>query len=68
MDMNNGRKFNNEHIGTAFQIISSLNVSGDTVDAIWAVRQQLIMADRDFAKKDEPVLEKVEVPPDPKEG
>ena len=60
MNINNGRKFNNEHIGTAFQIISSLNVSGDTVDAVWAIRKQLMMADRDFAKHTEPVLEKIE--------
>ena len=46
-------EFNNKHIMTAFQIISSLNVSGDAVDAIWAVRQQLIMADKDFAKTEE---------------
>ena len=43
-------KFNNEHIGTAFQIVSSLNVSGDAVDAVWAIRQNLLMADKDFAK------------------
>ena len=64
MDMNNGRKFNNEHIGAAFRIISSLNVSGDTVDAVCAIRQQLMMADRDFAKNAEPVLEKIEPLPD----
>lgn len=39
----------NEHIRTAYQIVSSLTVSGDVVDAVWAVRQQLLMADRDFA-------------------
>lgn len=43
-------EFHNEHIKTAFQIVSSLNVSGDAVDVIWAVRQQLLMADKDFAK------------------
>jgi hypothetical protein len=43
-------KFNNEHIGAAFQILSSLNVCGDTVDAVWAIRQNLLMADKDFTK------------------
>lgn len=45
-------KFNNEHIGAAFALISSLNVSGDVVDIIWAVRQQLIMADKEFVKEE----------------
>lgn len=39
----------NEHIRTAYQLISSLSVSGDVVDVIWAARQQLIMADREAA-------------------
>lgn len=45
--------FNNEHIKTAFLIVSSLNVSGDAVDAVWAIRQQLVMADKDFKEKEE---------------
>lgn len=45
--------FNNEHIKTAFLIVSSLNVSGDAVDAVWAIRQNLLMADQDFVKKEE---------------
>lgn len=45
--------FKNDHIKTAYQIISSLNVSGDAVDAVWAIRQQLLMADRDFARAEE---------------
>lgn len=40
----------NEHIKTAYQIVSSLTVSGDVVDAVWAIRQQLLMADQDFAR------------------
>lgn len=45
-------EFNNEHIKTAFMLISSLNVSGDVIDVIWAVRQQLILADKEFAKEE----------------
>lgn len=40
----------NEHIKTAYQIVSSLTISGDAVDAVWAIRQQLLMADRDLAR------------------
>lgn len=43
-------EFHNEHIKTAFQIVSSVNVSGDMVDVFWAIRQNLVMADKDFAK------------------
>ena len=46
-------EFNNKHIQTAFHLISSLNVSGDAVDVIWAVRQQLVMADKEFEVKEE---------------
>lgn len=46
-------KFNNDHIKTAFSLISSLSVSGDAVDVIWAARQQLLMADKQFVKPDE---------------
>ena len=45
-------KFNNQHIKTAFDLISSLSVSGGAVDVIWAAKQQLLMADKDFVKKD----------------
>lgn len=45
--------FNNSHIKTAFDLISLLKVSGDVVDLVWAVRQQLLMADKDFSKKEE---------------
>lgn len=44
----------NEHIRTAYQIVSSLSVSGDVVDAVWAIRQQLLMADRDLAAQASP--------------
>lgn len=47
-------KFNNQHIKAAFDLIASLSVSGGAVDVIWAAKQQLLMADKDFAKKDEP--------------
>lgn len=46
-------EFKNTHIQTAFQLISSLSVSGDAVDVVWAVRQQLVMADNDFGEKEE---------------
>ena len=48
-------KFNNDHIKTAFDLISSLSVSGGAVDVIWAAKQQLLMADKQFVKpeKDE---------------
>lgn len=46
-------KFNNQHIKTAFDLISSLSVSGGAVDVIWAAKQQLLMADKDFVKKAE---------------
>lgn len=46
-------KFSNQHIKTAFDLISSLSVSGGAVDVIWAAKQQLLMADKDFEKKDE---------------
>lgn len=46
-------EFKNTHIETAFRLISSLNVSGDVVDVVWAVRQQLVMADKDFGEKEE---------------
>lgn len=47
--------FKNQHIAQAFQLISSLSVSGDAVDVIWAARQQLLMADKQFTepKKEE---------------
>lgn len=45
-------KFHNEHIQTAFKLISSLSVSHDAVDVVWAAKQQLLMADKDFAQKD----------------
>lgn len=45
-------KMNNEHIEAAYRMVSSLSVSGDVVDIIWAVRQQLLMADADFAAKE----------------
>lgn len=45
-------KFNNQHIKTAFDLISSLSVSGGAVDVIWAAKQQLLMADKGFVKKD----------------
>lgn len=45
-------KFKNKHIETAFQIVSSVNVSGDMVDVFWAVRQQLVMADQQFETPD----------------
>lgn len=47
--------FKNEHIAQAFRLIASLSVSGDAVDVIWAARQQLLMADRQFEapKKEE---------------
>lgn len=38
----------NKHIETAYQLVSSLSVSGDAVDAVWAIRQQLLMAAQDF--------------------
>ena len=41
-------KFKNEHITTAFDLISTLSVSGDLVDLICAVRQQLVLADAEF--------------------
>lgn len=44
---------NNEHIKAAYRMVSSLSVSGDVVDVIWAVRQQLLMADADFAGKED---------------
>lgn len=46
-------KFNNEHIKTAFELISSLSVSGSAVDVIWAAKQQMLMADKQFAKPKE---------------
>ena len=48
-------QFNNKHIKTAFELIFSLHVSGEAVDVIWAAKQQLLMADKEFAKpeKDE---------------
>ena len=46
-------KFHNEHIQMAYRLISSLSVSGDAVDVVWAAKQQLLMADKDFEKKDE---------------
>lgn len=48
--------FKNQHIAQAFQLISSLSVSGDAVDVIWAARQQLLMADKQF---EEPKKEEV---------
>lgn len=45
-------KFNNKHIEAAYALISSLSVSGDVVDVIAAARQQLVMADKDFEKKE----------------
>lgn len=53
-------KFNNAHIGTAHALIASLSVSGDAVDVIWAAKQQLLMADKDFAKTETKEAEEVE--------
>lgn len=53
-------KFNNAHIGTAHALISSLSVSGEVVDVIWAAKQQLLMADADFAKTETKETEEVE--------
>lgn len=53
-------KFNNAHIATAHALISSLSVSGDAVDVIWAAKQQLLMADKDFAKTETKEAEEVE--------
>ena len=44
--------FKNKHIEKAFLLISSLSVSGDVVDVIATARQQLVMADKDFEKKE----------------
>jgi hypothetical protein len=49
-------KFNNQHIKMAFDLIASLSVSHDAVDVIWAARQQLLMADKQF---EEPKKEEV---------
>ena len=43
-------EFKNRHIKTAFELISSLSVSGGAVDVIWAVKQQLLMADKEFVE------------------
>ena len=43
-------KFNNKHIKAAFDLIASLSVSGSAVDVVWAAKQQMLMADKDFAK------------------
>lgn len=53
-------KFNNAHIGTAFSLIASLSVSHEAVDVIWAAKQQLLMADKDFAKTETKEAEEVE--------
>lgn len=53
-------KFNNAHIATAHALIASLSVSGDAVDVIWAAKQQLLMADKDFAKTETKEAEEVE--------
>lgn len=45
-------KFNNQHIKMAFDLIASLSVSHDAVDVIWAAKQQLIMADKQFVKSE----------------
>lgn len=42
-------KFNNEHVKMAFELISSLKVSHDAVDVVWAAKQQMLMADEQFA-------------------
>lgn len=43
-------KFNNKHIKMAYDLISSLSVSGGAVDIVWATKQQMLMADKEFAK------------------
>lgn len=53
-------KFNNAHIATAHALISSLSVSGEAVDVIWAAKQQLLMADEEFAKTETKEAEEVE--------
>lgn len=42
--------FHNQHIKAAFDLISSLKVSHEAVDVVWAAKQQLLMADKSFAK------------------
>lgn len=48
-------KFKNEHIKIAFELISSLSVSHEAVDIVWAAKQQMLMADKQFTepKKEE---------------
>ena len=48
-------KFKNEHIKAAFDLISSLSVSREAVDVVWAAKQQMLMADKQFPepKKEE---------------
>ena len=41
-------KFNNARIGTAYALISSLSVSHDAVDVVWAAKQNLLMADKEL--------------------
>lgn len=43
-------KFKNEHIKIAFDLISSLSVSREAVDIVWAAKQQMLMADKQFVK------------------
>lgn len=40
--------FNNARIGTAYALISSLSVSHDAVDVVWAAKQNLLMADKEL--------------------
>lgn len=47
-------KFNNKHIATAFKLISSLSVSNEAVDVMWAAKQQLLMADKEFVEPEKP--------------
>ena len=46
-------KFKNSHIGTAFKMISAINVSGDAVDVFSAIRHQLVAADKEFPEQAE---------------
>lgn len=50
--------FKNDHIATAFKLISSLHVSEEAVDVIWAAKQQLLMADKEFVKPEKDEVKK----------
>lgn len=51
-------KFNNAHIKTAFDLISSLSVSREAVDVVWAAKQQMLMADKQFVKPEKEEVKK----------